>query len=152
MKIYLAHSHKIRDLGKDYESLLMRWGYEVINPFDGDEESRTLTKLYQKHKYAKSQGERITLKLICKMIYEKDLRRISMADALVVLYALESTGTSQEIQIGEKMRKPVIIVTDFIHPFTVGLGNATILESVYNIREVEPRLRATLGIWEERIY
>ena len=147
MRIYLAHCHKIRDLGKDYESLLESWGYEVINPFDGDEESRTLTELYQKHKHAMDEGERVTLQLICKMIYEKDLRRISKADALVVIYALESTGTSQEIQIGGRMGKKVVIVTDFIHPFTVGPGNATIIESPYNIKAVEPRLELALKSW-----
>jgi len=113
MKVYLAHGHRNRAAGKELEAILTDWGHQVYNPFDGDSEATKLTEAW------KAADDRKRLQL-CTPIYNKDLKHIRAADALVAYYPDESTGTSQEIQIALSLGKLTIVLTQMIHPFIQG--------------------------------
>jgi len=113
MKVYLAHGHHNRAAGKELEAILTDWGHKVYNPFDGDHQAIALTEAW---KNADNEKRR----QLCTLIYNKDLKHIRAADALVAYYPTESTGTAQEIQIARSLGKITIVLTDLIHPFIQG--------------------------------
>lgn len=135
--IYLGHSHRCRADAKVLEELLRSWGYVVINPFDGDEESLEMTAAWGQY----SNNPEI-LRLLSRLIYAKDRRLIAKADALVILYLEESTGAANEIAIGKFTNKPVVVLTDFIHPFIE--GQADLVLPIDGTSEKHTELREAL--------
>ena len=135
--IYLGHSHRCRADAKVIEELLRSWSFTVINPFDGDEESLAMTNAWGQYR-----NNPEILRLLSRLIYAKDRRLIAKADALVILYLEESTGAANEIAIGKFTGKPVIVLTDFIHPFIE--GQADLVLPVDGASEKHPELREAL--------
>jgi len=121
MKIYLAHSKRQRLDGKWIEHQIKRWGYEVYNPFDGNEHAKHLTKEWNE---AEEERKNDRLRELSKPIYEKDIKAIRRSDLVVVYYPDESTGTAMEMPIAKLIyRKPVIVLTDRVHPFVQTLAD-----------------------------
>jgi len=139
MKIYLAHGHHHRPNGKWLQHQLELWGYKIINPFDHDQTARKLTRDWFN---AQQANDKPQLEKLAPLIYHKDKGHILNSDAILVYYPDESTGTSQEIEISREAKKPIIVLTDLIHPFThtktivLPLNTLDTMEGLLQIRKL----------------
>jgi len=112
-KIYLAHNHKWWNTKREARviKILESRGYEVVNPFDSEEDYIEKYGTYDKH-YSEEYANEIT---------EKDWNLIINCDELFAWYPLKDTviGTPQEVcwakQLG--MKVTALTLSGRPHPF-----------------------------------
>ncbi len=119
-KVYLAHPGI--PVTKQYMKLLQvkleEKGYVCYNPFDGDENARALTALWDKLPDSR------TLHL-SHQIVQKDLNGIRSSDIIVAYFPKINTntvGTPMEIFYANLIGKNVFILTDIENPWLMVHG------------------------------
>lgn len=115
--IYLAHSGNRMAEGKELQQFLEKNGFEVINPFDYDENARHLAEFWNGYPELRENKE------LCKDIVKKDLDSINKADILVAQVLEPSIGTSMEIFYAFTSGKRICILTEIVSPWLMHHSN-----------------------------
>jgi len=135
LTIYLAHpgDDKTKFRAKVLQNELEEAGYRVFNPFDGNEYTICLTRLWDQYKKTRTHD-------LAYKIVKNDFKNIESADVLVAFVTKPSIGTSMEIYYADvALNKPVIILTKIESPWLMTHGTvvSNLEELLAKLKEVE---------------
>jgi len=111
MKVYLAHSGHEKELGKEIETRLVTFGYDVLNPFDKEENLNLDNVKWVRGKIIwKDLEERVKQK-ISDWIVTVDYESIDEAEIVVCIYPedMKTIGIPCEMAYAFLTKKPTYI-------------------------------------------